>query len=72
MSTHPQRPYGEITDYLENRLKAKVAESLAVAGVANQESLHKELKDKEGQYRADGIDPDTVPKIIEIKQKLTR
>ena len=63
---------GEITDYLENRLKAKVAESLAVAGAANRISLHKELKEKEAQYRAGGMDPDSVPKIAEIKQKLAR
>jgi len=60
----------EINDYLENRLKAKVAESLAVSGAANLEGLQKELKDKEAQYSADGIDPDTVPKIQEIRQKL--
>ena len=60
----------EINDYLENRLKAKVAESLAVSGAANLEGLQKELNDKEAQYSADGIDPDTVPKIQEIRQKL--
>jgi adenine-specific DNA-methyltransferase len=62
---------GEINDYLENRLKAKVGESLAASGAANVEGLHKELKEKEAHYRADGIDPDTVPKIRELKQKLT-
>lgn len=60
----------EINDYLENRLKAKVAESLANAGAANLEGLQKELKEKEAQYTADGIDPNNVPKIQEIKQKL--
>lgn len=60
----------EINDYLENRLKAKVAESLASAGNANVEQLQKELKDKEAQYRADGIEPDTVPKVKELKQKI--
>lgn len=60
----------EINDYLENRLKAKVGESLAASGAANVEGLHKELKEKEAQYRADGIDPDTVPKVRELKQKL--
>jgi adenine-specific DNA-methyltransferase len=61
---------GEITDYLENRLKAKVAESLAATGAANLDGVQKELKEKEAQYRADGIDPDTVPKVRELKQKL--
>ncbi|SJM91012.1 site-specific DNA-methyltransferase [Crenothrix polyspora] len=61
---------GEINDYLENRLKAKVSESLANSGAANKDALLKELKDKESQYRADGIDPDTVPKLREIREKL--
>lgn len=60
----------EINDYLENRLKAKVADSLASAGNANLDGLQKELKDKEAQYLADGIDPNTVPKIQQIKEKL--
>ena len=60
----------EINDYLENRLKARVGESLAASGAANVEGLHKELNEKEAQYRADGIDPDTVPKVRELKQKL--
>lgn len=60
----------EINDYLENRLKVKVAESLASAGANNLEGLHRELKEKEAQYRSDGIDPDTVPKIKELRQKL--
>jgi adenine-specific DNA-methyltransferase len=62
---------GEINDYLENRLKAKVAESLAVSGASNLEGLQRELKEKEAQYRSDGIDPDTVPKIKELRQKVT-
>jgi adenine-specific DNA-methyltransferase len=60
----------EINDYLQNRLKAKVAESLASAGNANVEQLQKELKEKEAQYRADGIEPDNVPKVKELKQKI--
>lgn len=60
----------EINDYLENRLKAKVAESLASAGNANVEQLQKELKEKEAQYRADGMNPDDVPKVKELKQKI--
>ena len=61
---------GEINDYLENRLKAKVAESLAASGANNIEGLQRELKEKEAQYRNDGIDPDTVPKIKELRQKV--
>ncbi|MDP1993364.1 MAG: site-specific DNA-methyltransferase [Syntrophales bacterium] len=60
----------EINDYLEKRLKAKVTESLAVSGAASLESLRKELKEKEAQYRADDIDPDAVPKIVALRKKL--
>ncbi|MFZ4504573.1 MAG: endonuclease domain-containing protein, partial [Methylovulum sp.] len=61
----------EINDYLENRLKFKVVESLSASGAANKEGVQKELKEKEAQYRADGIDPETVPKVRELRQKLT-
>ena len=60
----------EINDYLENRLKAKVNQSLAASGAANKEGVQKELKEKEAQYLADGIDPETVPKVRELRQKL--
>jgi adenine-specific DNA-methyltransferase len=62
---------GEINDYLENRLKAKVAESLSASGASNLNGLKRELKEKEEHYRGDGIDPDTVPKIKELRQKVT-
>ena len=62
----------EINEYLENRLQAKVTESLATSGAANMESLEKELHEKEAQYRADGINPDTVPKLLEIREKLAK
>ena len=60
----------EINDYLENGLKAKIVESLAASGSGNLDALQKELKEKETQYRADGMDPDTVPKIKELRQKI--
>lgn len=62
----------EINHYLEHRLKAKVNESLADSGAANADGLKRELQEKEAQYRADGIDPATVPKVQEIKQKLAQ
>lgn len=62
----------EINHYLEHRLKAKVSESLAASGAANLDGLQRELAEKEIQYRADGIDPATVPKVQEIKQKLAQ
>lgn len=62
----------EINRYLEHRLKAKVSESLAASGTANADGLRRELQEKEAQYRADGIDPATVPKLQEIGQKLAQ
>ena len=61
---------GEINEYLDNRLKAKVGENLAASGAASMDGLQKELKEKEALYRADGIDPDTVPRLRELKKKL--
>lgn len=62
----------EINHYLERRLKEKVRESLATTGEAQLNGLNKELREKEAQYRADGIDPDTVPKVREIREQLSQ
>lgn len=61
---------GEINDYLETRLKQKVKESFTVASAANLEALQNELKEKESQYQADGIDPASVPKVKELRGKI--
>lgn len=63
----------EINDYLENRLKAKVQESLAMAGSANTEHLQKELSDAEKSAQALGLSADQVsnmPKVLELRQKI--
>lgn len=60
----------EINEYLDNRLKESVQLSLAEAHGVNFEELEKELKQKEAQYLADGLDPKTVPKVLELKRKL--
>ncbi|AOS96145.1 DNA methylase [Microbulbifer aggregans] len=60
----------EINEYLENRLPEKIQAALAEGGAAHREQLAQELKDKEAQYAADGLNPDEVPKIKELKQKL--
>lgn len=60
----------EVNDYLENGLKRKVVESLAESGAGNLDALQKELSEKVAQYRADGMDPDAVPKVKELKQKI--
>lgn len=60
----------EINDYLENRLIEKVQFALSSGNDAERELVARELKEKETQYQADGIDPDTVPKILELREKL--
>ena len=60
----------EVNDYLEKGLRNKVVRSLADSGAENIDALQKELAEKNTQYRADGIDPETVPKVIELKQRI--
>jgi len=60
----------EINDYLENRLPAKVETALTSGSDAQREQVARELKEKEEQYQADGINPDSVPKVLELRQKL--
>lgn len=60
----------EINDYLDNRLKVKVNESLASFGAASIEALQTELSKKEAQYLADGMDPEAVPGVIALRQKI--
>ncbi|MDV0845158.1 site-specific DNA-methyltransferase [Klebsiella quasipneumoniae] len=63
---------GEVNDYLDNRLAAKVQAALNSGSDTQREQLTRELKDKEAQYQADGINPDTVPKVLELRQKLAQ
>ena len=60
----------EINDYLDNRLKAKVNESLASSGAASIAALQNELSKKEAQYLADGMDPEAVPGVLALRQKI--
>ena len=61
---------GEINDYLQNRLAEKVQQALSSGNLAQREQVVRELKEKQAQYQADGIDPDTVPKVQELRNKL--
>ncbi len=63
---------GEINDYLQNRLAEKVQAALSSGSEAQREQVARELKEKETQYQADGINPDTVPKVQELRQKLAQ
>lgn len=60
----------EITDYLENRLKAKVLESLSSAGNAESEQVKKDLAETEKNAASLGLVPENVPKVQELRQKL--
>jgi len=63
---------GEINDYLQNRLAEKVQAALSSGSEAQREQVARELKEKEAQYQSDGINPDTVPKVLELRQKLAQ
>ena len=63
---------GEIDDYLQNRLAEKVQAALSSGNEAQREQVARELKEKEAQYHADGINPDTVPKVQDLRQKLAQ
>lgn len=62
----------EISYYLEHRLAAKAKAVLSKSANTQYELLARELKDKEAQYQADGIEPDTVPKIQELRRQLAQ
>ena len=61
---------GEINDYLENRLSAKVQEALAVGSAANTQHLQAELQEAEKSAQTLGVSPDSVPKVQELRAKL--
>lgn len=60
----------EINEYLEQRLPEKVRTALSSGNEAQREQVARELKEKEEQYTADGVDPSTVPKVQELRKKL--
>lgn len=60
----------EINDYLNNRLKAKVEQALQANNQELKKQVIEEINEKTTQYQKDGLDPNTVPKIIELKNKL--
>jgi adenine-specific DNA-methyltransferase len=63
---------GEINRYLEVRLPEKVKHALSAGNAAQQAQVAQEIKDKEAQYKADGLDPANVPKVQELRDKLAR
>jgi adenine-specific DNA-methyltransferase len=61
---------GEINDYLENRLAEKVEAALAGGNAASTQQLQAELQDAEKNAQALGMNPDSVPKIQELRSKI--
>lgn len=61
---------GEINDYLDNRLKARVQEALVNSGNANLEQVRKELDEAEKNAQSLGMNPDDVPKVRELRQRI--
>jgi adenine-specific DNA-methyltransferase len=62
---------GEIETYLTTRLKQQVTTAFTAGAAANTDALAKELADKTAQYEADGLDPDTVPRVKELRAALS-
>lgn len=60
----------EINEYLEKKLPAKVAASLAAGNTANIESVQEELKKAIDGAAALGVAAESVPKVLELKAKL--
>lgn len=62
----------EINRYLEIDLKTKAESSLLSRSGDDLRLLQRELDEKIDQYIADGIDPDTVPKIIGLRVAISQ
>lgn len=63
---------GEINDYLENRLAEKVQAALMAGDAANTQQLQTELAEAEKSAQALGVSPENVPKVRELRQKLSQ
>lgn len=60
----------EINDYLEHRLAEKVQEALSSGSTASIQQLQNEVKEAEKNAEALGVSPESVPKVLELRQKL--
>jgi adenine-specific DNA-methyltransferase len=61
---------GEINEYLQNRLAEKVQQALSAGSAASAQQLQAELQEAEKNAQALGVNPDTVPKVQELRAKL--
>lgn len=60
----------EITDFLENRLAEKVKTALAGNAASEAAAIKKDLEDAMTQAKSLGFDPDLIPKVKELKDRL--
>ncbi len=60
----------EINDYLENRLSAKVKESLSQANAQNLQHIEQALHEATKNAQSLGMNPDDAPKVVELRQQL--
>ena len=60
----------EIVRFLDKDLFPQVKEAFSKYKSADKSTLQKELDEKVAQYKADGIDPDTVPKVTELRKQI--
>lgn len=60
----------EINDFLENRLLPQVKEILQSNGDGNNNKSKQELEKAIEQANSLGVDPETLPKVIELRNKL--
>jgi adenine-specific DNA-methyltransferase len=61
----------EINDFLEKRLLPQVTEILQSNGDGSNTKVQQELNKAIEQANSLGVDPDTLPKVIELRKKLT-
>jgi len=60
----------EINDYLENTLKKKISDALAIAGNANKEELEKQLSTAIKAAEDAGFDAEDSPKVKDLRQQI--
>ena len=60
----------DINDFLDNRLLPQVKEILVSSGDGSNTKAQQELDKAIEQAKALGVDPDTLPKVIELKTKV--
>lgn len=61
----------EITDFLENRLAEKVKAAFAGNSAAEKAAYEKDLAEKIAQAKSLNMDPDAVPAVKELREKIS-